>query len=318
MTIDIIIPNYNGSKLVAKNLPVVLKSISTYKNISVRVVDDGSREEERAAVKNVIEEIKKTSKTPIVLMENTKNVGFSSNVNRGAFASNADLLVFLNSDVAPEDKFLDSIVPHFEKNEKLFGVGCMDKSIEGNTTITRGRGVGRWVRGFLVHSRGEINKTDTLWVSCGSCVVRREFFVKVLKGLDSLYDPFYWEDIDLSYRAQKYGFEVMFEKNSIVEHRHEEGAIKTHYKNNKIQTIAYRNQITFIWKNISDNMFLLSHILWLPYYFAKTLGHGDTTFTKGFFAAVFRLPMILKHRTAQKKNYVKSDRDILMQFIVNR
>ena len=47
-----------------------------------------------------------------------------------------------------------------------------------------------------------------------------------LGGFDGLYDPFYWEDIDLSYRAQKSGYKVIFEPKSIVTHEHEKGTVK--------------------------------------------------------------------------------------------
>lgn len=313
MTIDVIIPNYNGSRLIAKNLPAVIKSVSKHKNIFIRIVDDGSREDEKNNLADIIEYNRKKTSASIILMSNTRNVGFSSNINRAAFASKADILVFLNSDVCPDINFLDPLLAHFD-NEEVFGVGCMEKSIEGSKTVLRGRGIGIWKRGFLAHFRGEVDKNDTLWISCGSCAVRREIFTKKLRGLDNLYNPFYWEDIDLSYKAQKMGYKVIFENKSIVEHHHAEGAIKTQYKNDFIKTIAYRNQIIFVWKNITDTNLLISHILWLPYYIVKALLDHDTVFIKGLIKALGMLPTILSHRMEQKKQFVKSDKEILSKF----
>ncbi|PJE58197.1 MAG: glycosyltransferase family 2 protein, partial [Candidatus Portnoybacteria bacterium CG10_big_fil_rev_8_21_14_0_10_36_7] len=42
-----------------------------------------------------------------------------------------------------------------------------------------------------------------------------------LNGFDELYSPFYWEDIDLSYRAWKTGYTVLFDPQVLVEHHHE-------------------------------------------------------------------------------------------------
>ena len=84
-------------------------------------------------------------------------------------------------------------------------------------------------------------------------------------------NPFYWEDIDLSYRAQKAGFIVLFEKESIVTHRHEEGAIKRYHTSKKVRVITYRNQFIFAWTNMSDLPLILSHFLWLPYHLLRSI-----------------------------------------------
>jgi GT2 family glycosyltransferase len=310
MSIDVIIPNYNGSHLIEKNLPAVVAAVKKYNNVQILIVDDGSKPEEQKKLSDIICKVHEKSPVKVHIQLNKRNVGFASNVNRGAHNSTADFLVLLNSDVSPERDFLDPIFPLFEKDEKLFGVGCMDKSIEGSKTVLRGRGIGLWKRGFLVHARGEVDQSDTLWISGGSSIVRREVFQK-LGGFDPLYDPFYWEDIDLSYRAQKAGYSVRFEKESIVEHSHNEGAIRSTQTKERVQTIAYRNQFTFVWKNITDSKMLCSHILWLPYHFVKTLSNRDITFTRGFFLAIARLPAILLQRRKQQSLYKISDREIL-------
>lgn len=308
MSIEIIIPNYNGFELIEKNVPKVIAAIDE-KDISITIVDDASRQDEQEKLSAFIEKLAKDSKIPIRLLLNKNNVGFSSNVNRGALKSSADIIVLLNSDVSPEKGFLTPLLSHF-KDENIFGVGCMDKSIEGDKQVLRGRGLAKWVRGFLVHRRGEVDKTDTFWISGGSCAYRTSIFQQ-LGGLDSLYNPFYWEDIDISYRAQKYGYKVVFEPKSIVVHTHAKGSIKKHYKNDRVQAIAMRNQITFVWKNITDNSLLLSNILFLPYYIIRSIVTRDMVFLKGFVLAVFRLPAIMKRRSEQKKYYIRSDKEII-------
>ncbi len=119
---------------------------------------------------------------------------------------------------------------------------------------------------FLCNAAGSLEKRNTLWVSGGSAAFRKSIWVK-LTGLNTLYNPFYWEDIDISYRAQKAGYKVIFEKESIVVHDHQQGAIKTIYSDDQIKKIAYRNQFFFVWLNITDMKYICSHILWLPYHF---------------------------------------------------
>lgn len=306
MTIDVVIPNYNGAELLKENLPKLIEQVKEYK-VSIIIVDDCSEKNEFEEIKDFI---KKQRNKNITLLRNEKNLGFSATVNRGVAESNADFVVLLNTDVAPERKFLEAAVQDLRLDKNLFGVGFMDKSIEGEKIVFRGRGVASWEKGFLVHRRGEVDKADTFWISGGSSIVQREIFMK-LGGFDSLFNPFYWEDIDLSYRARKSEFNLRFEPKSIVEHRHTEGSIKKHYGDFQIKTIAYRNQFIFIWKNITDINLIWSHLFWLPYNILSAIARFDIPFFLGFLFAVKRLPMILNKRRLQKKYYKKHDSELI-------
>lgn len=308
MKIEVIIPNYNGFELIKKNLAEVASSLKKHKDSTITIVDDASYKEEQEKLSSYIQEFNKKSPVEVKLMLFQENKGFSTNVNRAAMLSKADIIVLLNTDVCPTENFLDPILPHF-KDEKMFGVGCMDESIE-DKTVLRGRGLAHWHKGFLLHSKGEVDKTDTFWVSGGSSAFNRELFQQ-LGGLDTLYDPFYWEDIDLSYRAQKAGYKVLFEPKSVVVHVHKKGSIKKHYKDEVIKSYAMRNQFTFIWKNVTDWNLLISHFLYLPYYLLTALLRFDKIFLKGFFLAILRVPDIISHRASQKKYYKVKDKDII-------
>lgn len=305
----IVIPNYNGFRLISKNLPKVIERSLSYKNISVVIVDDGSSEEEVKRLENYLTTEK--FDIPVKFIKHKKNQGFSSAVDTGAFSEKSDYIFFLNSDAVPEKDYLLTLLGHFEKDPKLFAVGCMDKSIESEGTVLRGRGIAKWQRGLLIHSRGEVDEgRDTFWVSGGSSIVDGVKFYEI-GGFDKIFNPFYWEDIDLSYRAQKAGYSILFEKRSIIEHRHDEGAIKTHYKKKKINTIAYRNQFVFLWKDLTDLSFILSHIFWLPYHILNALRGRDVAFLKGFFLALAKFPDIIEKRRQQRKYFKLSDREII-------
>lgn len=302
MDISIIIPNYNGEEILSKNLPKVLEEIKGYKkgDIEVIITDDFSTDKS-------VEVIKKFPQ--IKLITSLKNTGFSSNVNRGVAKAKGDIILLLNTDVYPEKGFLDPLINHF-KDENVFAVGCMDKSVEGTDVILRGRGVAYWRRGFFVHQRGEVDKNDTMWVSGGSGAFRKLFWDK-LGGLNSLYDPFYWEDIDLSYRAQKAGYKVLFEPKSVVWHEHEKGAIKRKYTPFTVKTIAFRNQFFFVWTNVTDLNLLISHFLWLPYHFLNTILKGDFAFLLGFFRSLILTPKVIQSRNRNKKFFVIKDKQLL-------
>lgn len=311
MKIEVVIPNYNGADLIKKNLPFVIEAVKKYESF-ISIVDDASDPKDFQRLKASVDSLKDISPVPIRLVRNANNLGFSGTVNRAALNSTADFLVLLNSDVKPEKDFLRSVLPRFEDGN-LFAVGCMDKSIEENGVVLRGRGIGSFQKGLLVHKKGDIRHENTLWVSGGSSVMRADIFQK-LNGFDTLYTPFYWEDIDLSYRALKSGYSILFDKESTVEHYHEEGAIKQHSTSTRVNRIASRNQILFMWKNITDASLLFSHFFFLPLHVTQSLISGNTAFAIGLLFAILKLPYVLNSRRQAKKTFVKNDRDVIHEF----
>lgn len=306
MRVDIVIPNFNGSHLIEKNLPSVLTALDEYHG-KVIIIDDGSEISDKQNLRKIVKE---QNEGKIILHEHMHNKGFSSAVNTGVRMSNADFVVLLNSDVVPRSDFLKDPLSLLSHNENLFAVGCMDESIEEGKKVYRGRGIASWNKGMLQHRRGEVDSKDTFWVSGGSSVFRRNLYIK-LDGMDELYNPFYWEDIDLSYRAQKSGYTIIFDNKSIVAHYHEKGAIKTNFTTSQITTTAYRNQFIFIWKNITTFQLMLSHFFYLPINILLALKGGDTNMIRGLFLAMALLPAIIDKRKKQRELYKISDLEVI-------
>ncbi len=301
MNLSVVIPNYNGQNLLKKNLPKALEAVG---DAEVIVVDDASSDKSLEVLGNFEKRIK--------IIRNEKNFGFSSTVNRGVKTAKGDIIILLNSDVIPEREFLKPLLSHFE-NEKIFAAGCMDKSLENGKIVLRGRGIGAWKKGFFVHSRGEVDKTNTLWVNGGSGAFRKSIWER-LGGFNELYNPFYWEDIDLSYRALKCGYKIVFEPKSIVIHEHEKGAIKKKFSSTRIRSISYKNQFIFVWKNATDFNLQLAHFFWLPIYFIKAFINMDMSFFKGFFAAFILIPKIIKYRLKDREFFILKDSQVVFPF----
>lgn len=306
MKVSIVIPNYNGEKLLKRNLPKVIDATKYYSeetknSIEIIMVDDCSSDNSLLILKEFDGKIN--------VLQNKQNLGFSSTVNRGVRNAKGEIVILLNTDVAPEKEFILPLVAHFKDNI-VAAVGCMDKSIEGKTFALRGRGIGVWKRGLLVHRRGEVDKMNTLWVSGGSCAIRKSVW-DYLGGFNPLYNPFYWEDIDFSYRCLKSGYKILFEQKSVVIHDHGSGAIKNKFSPDAIKTFAYRNQLIFAWLNITDSSLFISHIIWLPYHIVKAIFSGDSALLIGFFQAVAGLNKIMTTRTENKKLFVKTDKEVI-------
>ncbi len=318
MNISIVIPNYNGSELLKKNLPKIFEELKNYekgKN-EIIVVDDGSLDDSIKVLKDFRNEYKN-----LKVFENEKNLGFSSTVNKGVSKTDSDIIILLNTDVCPQKGFLEPLLKNFEDDPStssgepsVFAVGCLEKSIEGKDIVLRGRGIGKWEKGFLIHRRGEVDKTNTLWVSGGSGAFKKSIWDK-LGGLNELYNPFYYEDIDLSYRALKSGYKIFFEPKSVVFHEHEKGAIKEKYTSSQIKEIAYRNQFIFVKENATDINLKFMYFIWLPYHFLKALLRRDWPFFIGYFKALVLMPKVIKSSLTYQKTFIKKDSEVIKNYL---
>ena len=197
------------------------------------------------------------------VIENKKNHGFAAACNIGVKEATGDVVVLLNSDVYPAEDFLDDLVHHFASDARVFAVGCLEKVLNYNNQIVEERGVGRlyFKNGIFQHRAGDINSKVTDWVCGGSGAFRKNIFL-ALGGFDLRFAPFYWEDIDLSYRAKLNGYKLLFEKNSVVYHKHTEGSIVKHHGENEIKKISFKNQIKFTQKHLGLDFFR-----WLQFVF---------------------------------------------------
>lgn len=295
-TVSVIIPNYNGEGLLKSNLPKVIKYLS---NAELIVVDDASTD---SSCDLIIKEFKS-----IKLLKLNKNSGFAKAVNRGVEAARGDFVILLNTDVTPKKNFLKQALDYF-KNTDTFGVGFNDASHENGRVINRGRGGARFTRGFLTHFPLSTQKGFTLWVSGGSSIIDKKKFLE-LGGFDEVYSPYYWEDIDLCFRAWKKGYKCYFEPSIKVDHFHEAGSIKSTQSTFKIKSTAYRNQFLFVWKNIEDENLIFLHLLFLPYHFAKSIINLDYAFFSGFLLAIFNIPSL--YLSSDKNQYNISDKEVL-------
>ena len=111
---------------------------------------------------------------------------------------------------------------------------------------------------MLVHSRGEVNKTNTLWVNGGSGAFRKSIW-EDLGGFDELYNPFYWEDIDLSYRAKKAGYKIIYVPTAKVYHKVSQSF--SGWINPVVLYYSTRNELLLARKHLNFSLFMP---LWIP------------------------------------------------------
>lgn len=296
MNISVVIPVYNKKEIFLENLQHNMKFFKGYELI---VVDDASTEDIAKVIK---------SKYPnITLIRNKKNLGFAPTANVGLRKAKGDLVILLNTDVKINKYNEKSILDSFNDNNNLFALSFAQEP-ESKSKILEGKNVIDFVKGMPVHSRSNNDLYGTTaWAEGGSCVFRKKYLTK-LNEFSEIYAPFYWEDIDLSYRAHKSGYEVLFTPDIVVEHKHG-STIDSYYKKKEVKAIALRNQFFFAWINL-DFSTLVAHVVFLPIYLLQTLLRGDSTFLTALITAAKEIGTVMTYRNSIASRWKHDDRKL--------
>ncbi|MCL5783778.1 MAG: glycosyltransferase family 2 protein [Patescibacteria group bacterium] len=299
--ISIVIPNWNGAEKLLRNLPQVLEAARFNKVEEVIVSDDASSDESVQIIKSRFPQVK------LLESKASRNLGFSSNVDKGVKEVTGDLVVLLNTDAVPAKDFLKSVLLHFE-DPKVFSVGCNAGGLWA---------IGKFENGYFWHNQARKTSTceaethKTLWVSGGSGIFRKALWDE-MGGLDTLYDPFYLEDLDLGYRAWKRGYTNLWEPKSLVEHYKEPGVIETNYSKTMVSQTAQRNLLIFTWKNITSDKLIVDHKKALMKMVLQHPKYGLIVYE-----ALKRLPQILAKRKVEKRQSKLTDEEIFSIFSQN-
>src|SRR4030095_3826855 len=99
--------------------------------------------------------------------------------------------------------------------------------------------------------------TEVLFACGGAAAYDRSLWV-ALGGLDPLYAPFYWEDVDLSWRARKRGWRIVHVPASVVHHEHS-ATIGSRFDARRVRIVYERNRLLFQWKNLTSMRLTASH-----------------------------------------------------------
>lgn len=289
MKFSVVIPNWNGQKLLERNLPAVL----LLRAEEIIVADDGSTD-------GSVEFIEK--QFPMVRVVSHKHLGFAGNCNKGVGAAVGEIVILLNTDVVPDKNLLASLKKHFS-DPSIFAVSFNEKN---NEKYAWTKGI--FKDGFIAHEVGEKDDKihDTFWASGGSAAFRRSYWIE-LGGMDEIFNPFYWEDIDLSYRAQKRGWRVLWDPKAAVVHEHK-GVIGKNFSSKYIGLIQERNRLIFVWKNLSDKNLFKQHLIGL---LKRLVSHP--LYLRAVLTALAKLFLILPARAKEKREGTVKDEEIISQ-----
>jgi len=291
---SVIIPTYNATHLL--HLPLDSIRTQTLPPEEVIVVDDASTEDIGGFLAARYPDVK--------IVRNETNKGFAGAVNAGIMEARGRHIVLLNNDAAPARTWLEALRCAIEQHPEA-GSFASKMLFHGNRTELNGTGIrilnnGRAVDRFKGEADdGRFDEDCFVLGACaGAACYRRELFENV-----GLFDEdffAYFEDVDLSLRAQLAGYRCVYVPKAVVYHMKGQ-SFESSFK----RYLNHRNCIYYLVKNIPASL-LVKHcfpMLWrnllhplFRYGLSFKKGAARAYFT-GKLDALRALPALLKKRT---------------------
>ena len=316
--------------------------------VEVVIIDDGSTDatiawlSEQGFVDAEGEIHPKLKKPALRFARNQKNLGFGETCNRGFELARHSLVFLLNNDVEVDVDCIAPLVENFAE-ASVFAAHCRVFEFDGGRECGTGK-LGSFARGFIrVHrsyavfepealpsapipsppkrkppdshaARDEHSRSPLLYsmfAGGGSAMFDRRKFLE-LSGFDLLLAPFYWEDVELSYRAWKRGFAVVYEPRSVTHHRVSSTIGKLGRR--KIRVVEQRNRLIYHWIHLRDLGMLSSHLAWVAVLAVTAPLRLDPGFLVSVGSALLKLPAIRRRRGEEKQLQSRTDRQLFEIF----
>ncbi len=245
--VSVIVPTLDGLALLQRCLPPLLNDLLRNSPESeILIADDGSADESAAYVAGLGEMVR--------FCRNPAARGFAANCNQAARQASHGLLFFLNNDVLVTPGLMPRLARHFTAPD-IFAVApsslIMKDGVSHDEMPTRGF----WQDGLIQTSQYPKPPTpppdgvqDTFYVCGGFSMIRQAMF-ETLGGFDELFDPFYWEDVDLSLRARRRGWRILHDAGAVVHHEHQ-ATIMARHSRDYVERISWRNRFLLNWKHL--------------------------------------------------------------------
>ena len=256
MKLSVIIPNWNGERLLRKNLAKILKAWP--KGTEVIIVDDGSTDGSVELIKSltssrvnewlkkkekkeknnnnksnslITNSLIKNRKITIKLIENKKNLGFAGAVNQGIKVAKNNYVAVMNNDLRLEKNWflvMKNMIQKYPAEKKKIGT-YFGTVLNWNGTKIESTGLQYWLKGRaknrdngkrLKYSTIQIfkrKKQEFVWGASASVVV---YYKPALMEVGLFDEDFfaYEEDVDLALRLWGADWKTLYVPQAIAYH----------------------------------------------------------------------------------------------------
>jgi len=315
--VSIVVANWNGQEWIARCLSSLqISARHAGLPFELIVVDDASTDGSADLLR---------ARFPAVrLLVNPRNLGFARTVNRGARQARGRVLVLANNDLLVREAFVaelakwflqPSLARPFAGKRRLFAVSA--KTVGWYDGKPNQLCMGAVWRGGRITPAWDDPKgaAPCLFAQAGAAAYDREAWTQ-LGGLATFYEPGYWEDYDLSWRAARAGFAQLYDPAAFALHVGG-GSMTRRYGAPGVALMKGRNHLLFEAANLRSPRLLAEWSARLPLGLARSLHStpvpGAASLDAAARAALPRLPQALAHRLRGPQAQ-HSDLDLLRPF----
>jgi O-antigen biosynthesis protein len=242
--VSIVILNFNKANLTIECLESIWEHTCEYR-YEIIVVDNGSRDEE-------IEKLA-AFQGAYKLVKLAVNRYFGEGNNIGAELAKGEFLVFMNNDVTVTPGWLSPLMNVFEVHSDCGVAGPKflypDGGLQEAGALLDEDGGAVQIGKFQDPRDPRFNKSRVVdYVSAATVLMRKTVFEDVL-GFDFIYEPAYYEDVDLCLKIGSIGLKTYYIAESCVVH-HENATTSDPSHGLQLNTIVECNRQKFVkrWK----------------------------------------------------------------------
>lgn len=212
----IVVLNWNGIKDTEKCLDSLLKQ--TYGDFKILVVDNGS-------IDGSLERLRQIEKKNdiISLAVNKHNKGFTGGVNTGikyAIKKEFNAIALFNNDAEADENWLLELVKSLDHKDTSIATGLLLHE-NGKTIDSTGDYYSTWGMPFPRNRGGEAAmapKSGYVFSGSGGASLYKTALFKEIGLFDESFFAYY-EDVDISFRAQLAGHKVYFTNKAVAYHK---------------------------------------------------------------------------------------------------
>ncbi|MBO6077667.1 MAG: glycosyltransferase family 2 protein [Bacteroidaceae bacterium] len=252
MKIAIVILNWNGSAMLKRYMPTLIK-YSAMDGVQIYVADNASTDDSIDMMHREFPDI------PLILLE--KNWGFAKGYNMALRQVEAEYYILLNSDVEVSEDWLLPLLSYMEVHPEV--AACQPKLLDFKAPemFEYAGGAGGYMdclgymfcrgRAFetLEKDEGQYDTIASVFWATGACLMIRSSDYWAAGALDDRFFA-HQEEVDLCWRLRSRNRKIVCIPESVV--YHVGGA--TLNKSNPYKTfLNFRNNLLMLYKNLPEN-----------------------------------------------------------------
>ena len=255
MRCSVVILNWNGAEMMRRYLPSVVRYTSG-EGIEVVVADNGSTDNSLTVLREEFPSVR------VIVLD--RNYGFAEGYNHAIGQIESEYTVLLNSDVEVTEGWLNSLLSYMDSHPQT--AACQPKILSWSSKEAGDRPIRfehagaaggmmdalgyPFCRGRILNrveaDKGQYDTVVPVFWTSGAAMCIRTAVYKSAGGLDTLFFA-HMEEIDLCWRMQCRGYELVCVPQSVVYHL---GGGSLSYESPRKTYLNFRNNAMMLYKNL--------------------------------------------------------------------